>query len=57
MPTPVSHPHHHHHPPNAGHPPAVVGPSMLRMSMLERLALATVLIVVLWGAVFWAMKG
>lgn len=54
MPTHV-HPHHHHHP-GRGHPPASISPSILRMSVLERLAVAAVLIVVLWGAVFWAMK-
>jgi len=26
------------------------------MSVLQRLAIAAALIVVLWGAVFWAMK-
>ena len=47
-------PHHHHHPGHA-HPPATVSPSILRLSALERLAAAAVLIVALWGAVFWAM--
>jgi hypothetical protein len=58
MPTHVhSHDHgHHHHHPGEGHPPATVSPSILRMSVLERLAIAAALIVVLWGAVFWAMK-
>jgi hypothetical protein len=54
MPTHI-HPHHHHQP-GQGHPPASISPSILRMSVLERLAVAAVLIVVLWGAVFWAMK-
>jgi hypothetical protein len=53
MPTHV-HPHHHH--PGEGHPPASISPSILRMSVLERLAVAGALIVVLWGAVLWAMK-
>jgi hypothetical protein len=58
MPTPVSHAHpHRHHHPGAGHPPATVTPSMLRMSLAERLAISGVLIAVLWGAVLWAMKG
>jgi len=58
MPTHV-HPqhHHHHHPAGQGHPPAAVSPSILRMSILERLAIAAVLIAVLWGAVAWAMMG
>jgi len=55
MPTHV-HPHHHHHGPGQGHPPATVSPSMLRMSVAERLAVAATLIVLLWGAVFWAMQ-
>jgi hypothetical protein len=55
MPTDV-HPQHHHHPPGHGHPPASIAPSILRMSVLERLALALALIVMLWGVVIWAMK-
>ena len=46
---------HHPHPPGHAHPPATVSPSILRLSALERLAAAAVVIVVLWGAVFWAM--
>jgi hypothetical protein len=53
---PAQHPHHHHHP-GAGHPPATVSPSILRMSMVERLGLAAVMIAALWGMVFWAVKG
>ena len=53
MPT---HIHPHHHQPGQGHPPASISPSILRMSVLERFAVAAVLIVMLWGAVFWAMK-
>jgi hypothetical protein len=48
--------HHHHHPGQA-HPPATVSPSILRLSALERLAAVAVVIVALWGAVFWAMSG
>ncbi len=48
--------HHHHHPGHA-HPAATVSPSILRLSALERLAAAAVVIVALWGAVFWAMSG
>ncbi|MEA2994366.1 MAG: hypothetical protein QOD40_3286 [Alphaproteobacteria bacterium] len=43
-------PHLHKHP-----HPVVVSPSMLRMSALERLAVAFGVIVVIWAAVFWAM--
>ena len=46
--------HHHHHPGQA-HPSPVVAPSLLRMSALERLALAAVVIALLWGAVMWAI--
>jgi hypothetical protein len=49
--------HSHHHPAGEGHPPASISPSILRMSVVERLAVVVVLIVVLWGAVLWAMQG
>jgi hypothetical protein len=55
MPTHV-HPHQHHRHPGQGHPPATVSPSMLRMAVAERLAVAAALIVLLWAAVFWAMQ-
>ena len=42
--------HHHHHPGHA-HPPATVSPSILRLSVLERLAAVAVVVAVLWGAV------
>jgi len=53
MPTDVPHPHHH---PGQGHPPAAISPSILRMSVVQRLGIAAALIVLLWGAVLWAMK-
>jgi hypothetical protein len=57
MPTHVHpHQHHHHHYPGQGHPPASVSPSILRMSVVERLAIVAALIAALWGAVLWAMK-
>jgi hypothetical protein len=49
-----NHPHHHHHSGHA-HPPASVHPSILRLSARERLALAVLMLVVLWGIVFWAV--
>jgi hypothetical protein len=55
MPTHVR-PQHHHHPPGQGHPPASIRPSVLLMSVFERLTLAAVLIVMLWAVVIWAMK-
>ena len=42
-------PHHHPH-------PVIVPASILRMSALERLAIAAGVIVVIWAAVFWAMS-
>jgi hypothetical protein len=34
----------------------VVSPSLLRMSVVQRLAIAAALIALLWAAVLWAMK-
>jgi hypothetical protein len=48
--------HPHHHPPGHTHPPASVHPSILRLSALQRLGFAAVLIAVLWSAVLWAMR-
>jgi hypothetical protein len=48
------HDHHHHHP-GQGHPPASIMPSILRMSVLERLAVAAAAIALIWGATLWAM--
>jgi hypothetical protein len=42
-------PHRHPH-------PVIVPASILRMSALERLAVAAGVIVVIWAAVFWAMS-
>ena len=47
--------HHHHHHPGRAHPPAAVSASILRLSSVERLAIVSVLIAALWGAVLWAM--
>ncbi len=54
-PMPTHDHRHHHHPPGQGHPPASIAPSILRMSVMERLAIAAVLIAALWAAVVWAM--
>lgn len=48
--------HHHHHLPGHSHPPAAIGPSILRLSVFERLAFAAVLTVIVWVAVIWAMR-
>jgi hypothetical protein len=53
MPTPIHPPHHHHH--SGAHPPAPIAPSILRASVWQRLAIAAVLIAVIWGSVLWAM--
>ena len=52
------HHHHHHHHRHAGHvhPPATVHPSILRMSVIERLAVSAVAITLIWLAVFWAIR-
>jgi hypothetical protein len=47
--------HQHHHSGHA-HPPASVAPSILRLSAAERLIAVGAVIVLLWGAVFWAMS-
>ncbi len=44
-----SHTHHHPH-------PVVVSASILRMSALQRLAVAGAVVAVIWSAVFWAMS-
>jgi hypothetical protein len=46
---------HHHHHPGDRHPPAAASLSILRLSALERLAVASGAIALIWGAVFWAM--
>jgi len=43
----VAQPHQHPH-------PVIVSPSILRMSALERLAVAAGIILVIWAAFFWA---
>jgi len=45
----ASQPHHHPH-------PVIVSASLLRMSALQRLAVAGGIIVVIWAAVLWAMS-
>jgi hypothetical protein len=42
-------PHHHPH-------PVIISASLLRMSALQRLAVAGGMVVVIWAAVFWAMS-
>jgi hypothetical protein len=47
----TDHQHRHHH----RHPVVVPG-SLLRMSVLQRLAVAGGVIAVMWAAVVWAMN-
>jgi hypothetical protein len=49
------HGHHHHHRPGHAHPPASVHPSILRLSVLQRLGFAAGLIALVWAAALWAM--
>jgi hypothetical protein len=49
------HDHHHDHP-GTVHPPDPLHPSILRLSAVERLALAAGLLAVMWLAVVWAMR-
>ena len=46
---------HHQHRPDHVHPPVAVAPSILRLSAWQRLAVAGVLIALIWAAVFWAI--
>jgi hypothetical protein len=50
----MTHPHHHH-PEGHAHPSAAIAPSLIRLSAVERLGAAVVVIALLWGAVAWAM--
>ena len=52
---PTHFPQQHDHP-GRGHPPASIAPSILRLSVVERLLLSAALIGFLWTAVLWAMK-
>ena len=47
---------HHHHDPDHAHPVAHTSLSLLRMSAVERIAIAAVGVVVLWAAVWWAVS-
>jgi hypothetical protein len=44
----------HHHHPGRSHPATPAAPSLLRASVLERLAVALALSAALWLAVWWA---
>ena len=51
----MSQQHHHHHPLGHAHPPAAIAPSILRLSVFERLVVVSALIAAIWAAVFWAL--
>jgi hypothetical protein len=45
---------HHHH--DIGpHPTPAISPSLLRLSVVQRLGLAAILIGLIWLVVFWAI--
>jgi len=48
--------HHHHHPEGQAHPPSAAAPSILRLSALQRLAIAFGLIALIWAATYWALN-
>jgi hypothetical protein len=48
--------HHHHDPGHAHPPPARMSPSILRASAAQRLTVAVICGVLLWSAVFWAVR-
>jgi hypothetical protein len=50
------HSHHHHRHPGHVHPPATVYPSILRMSVWERLAASAALVALIWAVALWAMR-
>ena len=50
----MAHQHPHAHPHTHPHP-VVISPSILRMSVWQRLVIAAGVIVVIWAALFWAM--
>jgi hypothetical protein len=44
----------HHHHGTTPHPSAAIPPSLLRFSVSQRLAMAGVLIALIWAACWWA---
>jgi hypothetical protein len=46
----------HHHHAGAAHPSPALSPSLLRLSVPQRLALAGALIALIWVAVLWATR-
>jgi hypothetical protein len=46
----------HHHHDDASHPSAALGASLLRLSAAQRLAVAGVVIALLWAVFWWAIR-
>jgi hypothetical protein len=46
----------HHHHGGLPHPSPVVSPSLLRLSAVQRLAMAGALVALIWAAFFWASR-
>jgi hypothetical protein len=44
----------HHHHGTTPHPAAAISPSLLRFSVLQRLAIAGALVALIWTAFWWA---
>jgi hypothetical protein len=44
---------HHHHHGDAPHPAGAIGPSLLRLSAPQRIAVAGMVIGLLWAAFWW----
>jgi len=44
----------HHHPGGEPHPSPAIAPSLIRLSAPRRIAIAGVLIALIWAAFFWA---
>jgi len=48
---------HHHHAHDHPHAPQIQStPSLLRLSAAERLAGVALMVVLLWAAIFWAIR-
>ena len=48
--------HHHHHHTGTSHPSPTIAPSLLRLSAPHRVAVAAVLIALIWVTVLWALR-
>ncbi|MGB7098877.1 MAG: hypothetical protein WBD95_08925 [Xanthobacteraceae bacterium] len=46
----------HHHHSGTSHPSSTIAPSLLRLSAPRRVAIAGVLIALIWAAVLWTLR-